>query len=530
MAPRLRRPCTRTVAARSDVATGDLRRDQQSLPRRTAHGFSMLELALGMAVLALVAGAVTPVAIRYVRQEAAHKTAREVRTVLDAAKVFYVVHQRWPNGLTELRTSGDLPAAFGTSPFGTNYSGSVTGSQFQVTVDVPNDVAAAVERVLPLTTSVPASANTTITAVMPVPGLSSETSVLLHRQGTLVSSTMLGPLEVADQSASGGTNVRSRGSASTNVFDGRVGIGTPIPDVKLEVQGTEGTTFSNTVRIKSAGYYFGGLDIQTKDGNASGSSGGVNFQLSSATGTPSLTVNGGNVGIGTTAPRQALTLAQGALQIGPNAGPAAFVGQDSAGVYLEQAGIAGAASSVIRLQSSQGGTGTNYSQLYIDPYNGFSFVGTNGQGNINVGIGTRSPQSRLHVIGDLTVTGTKNFGIPHPLHPTRTLIHSALEGPEAGVYYRGEAQLRDGRATIVLPAYFEALARRTGRTVHLTPIGSPAVLYVLDAIEDGRFTVGGRDGDAEQRFYWEVKGVRADIPPLVVEPRPRSELPRRGGP
>ncbi|MBI5571100.1 MAG: hypothetical protein HY914_14240 [Desulfomonile tiedjei] len=143
----------------------------------------------------------------------------------------------------------------------------------------------------------------------------------------------------------------------------------------------------------------------------------------------------------------------------------------------------------------------------------------------NVGIGTTTPDGRLHVVGDLIVTGLKNFQIAHPIEPERKwLVHSALEGPEAAVYYRGEAQLHNGKVVIALPSYFEALARKEQRTVQLTPIDGWSPLYVEEKVQEGRFTVRtAKGGDPDQRFYWEVKAVRADVPSLVVEKPKGSE-------
>lgn len=137
----------------------------------------------------------------------------------------------------------------------------------------------------------------------------------------------------------------------------------------------------------------------------------------------------------------------------------------------------------------------------------------------NVGIGTTTPTSKLHVIGDITASGAKNFQINHPLEPDKKLlIHSALEGPEVAVYYRGEAQLLDGQVEINLPSYFEALTRKEQRTVQLTPIDGWAPLYVSGGVKEGRFVVRtGSGGNPAQKFYWEVKAVRADIGPLIVE-------------
>lgn len=135
----------------------------------------------------------------------------------------------------------------------------------------------------------------------------------------------------------------------------------------------------------------------------------------------------------------------------------------------------------------------------------------------NIGIGTTTPTSLLHVNGTFTAT-SKNFQIDHPLDPAKKfLVHSALEGPEVAVYYRGEAQLVNGEVEIALPSYFEALTRKEQRTVQLTPIKGWSPLYVSDEIQEGRFTVRSAGATRAQRFYWEVKAVRADIAPLVVE-------------
>ena len=118
---------------------------------------------------------------------------------------------------------------------------------------------------------------------------------------------------------------------------------------------------------------------------------------------------------------------------------------------------------------------------------------------------------------------TKPFVIDHPLDPERkSLVHAAVEGPEHGVYYRGEATLVDGRAEVHLPEYFEALTRVEGRTVHLTPVlpDDDGEVHALAAsrVRDGRFTVRTVDGrPASHGFYWEVRAVRADVETLVTE-------------
>ncbi len=139
----------------------------------------------------------------------------------------------------------------------------------------------------------------------------------------------------------------------------------------------------------------------------------------------------------------------------------------------------------------------------------------------NVGIGTTDPISQLQVMGTITAT-TKNFQIPHPLRPGMILTHSAIEGPEVAVYYRGEARLTDGRVVVVLPDYFEPLTREEGRTVQVTPRFTlerePVSALAASGVENGRFMVRSIDSrNPGQVFYWEVKAVRSDVAPLVVE-------------
>lgn len=118
------------------------------------------------------------------------------------------------------------------------------------------------------------------------------------------------------------------------------------------------------------------------------------------------------------------------------------------------------------------------------------------------------------VKGDIWANN-KYFRIEHPQKPDAYLIHACLEGPELSVYYRGRAQLTDGRATIQLPTYFEALTRQEGRTVLLTPEGREPFLLSYEPIIDGTFRVYGTQQDGT--FSWEVKAVRADVEQLEPE-------------
>ncbi len=140
------------------------------------------------------------------------------------------------------------------------------------------------------------------------------------------------------------------------------------------------------------------------------------------------------------------------------------------------------------------------------------------------GTGNSPNDIQIHAINpvDSTQSVFKTFIIDHPTDGRRHLVHAALEGPEGAVYYRGSARLEGGRVRIELPAYFEALTRTDGRTIQLTNVDGFDRLAVRTQegvkISEGAFVVVSENPRSSQRFDWEVKAVRADGPPLMVEP------------
>jgi hypothetical protein len=113
----------------------------------------------------------------------------------------------------------------------------------------------------------------------------------------------------------------------------------------------------------------------------------------------------------------------------------------------------------------------------------------------------------------------KTFIIDHPSDENKFLVHACLEGPEAGVYYRGKATIIDNNSvTIQLPDYVAPLA--TELTVELTSIYSndnitSTGIYETSEIENNHFTVYGKNGS----FYWTVYGKQNDI---LIEPEKSS--------
>ena len=147
------------------------------------------------------------------------------------------------------------------------------------------------------------------------------------------------------------------------------------------------------------------------------------------------------------------------------------------------------------------------------------------------------PGSVCQVTGTFEVFGTKTFVVPHPFDDTKELRHACLEGPENGVYYRGEAITQNGKAEVTLPHYFEALTYDTERTVLLTQIfeddddvvigSNDPTMLEASRVKDGKFKI--RSTNPTVKVYWEVKAVRKiNVDRLEVEkvkyiPQPRTK-------
>ena len=143
-----------------------------------------------------------------------------------------------------------------------------------------------------------------------------------------------------------------------------------------------------------------------------------------------------------------------------------------------------------------------------------TYFNQQGSGNHNLYVDgdiTSAGTGRYIYAVNLNVTGYKNFEIEHPTKENMMLVHSSLEGPEAGVYYRGRAQ----SDTITLPDYWTGLVRDGTITVQLTPNGSFQHLYVVST-SLSEIKIGAAEGETIDCYYI-IYGERADVAPLVVE-------------
>ena len=127
--------------------------------------------------------------------------------------------------------------------------------------------------------------------------------------------------------------------------------------------------------------------------------------------------------------------------------------------------------------------------------------------------------------GQISYNTSKSFVIDHPINHNKYLVHACLEGPEAGVYYRGKGTIENNDyVKVILPDYVSTLA--SDFTIQLTPIydgNRNKSAYFASEVVNNSFDVYGDNGD----FYWTVHAKRNDI---VVEPNKDNVILKGHGP
>lgn len=117
-----------------------------------------------------------------------------------------------------------------------------------------------------------------------------------------------------------------------------------------------------------------------------------------------------------------------------------------------------------------------------------------------------APWSFFGQIGDIGGVGTKSFVEPHPTDASKNIVYIALEGPEAGTYFRGRGKFERGMARIEVPEDFRFVTDPEGLTVQITPIGGMATVGVMKMGLDEIVVQSSRNLE----FSYLVQGVRAN--------------------
>jgi hypothetical protein len=158
---------------------------------------------------------------------------------------------------------------------------------------------------------------------------------------------------------------------------------------------------------------------------------------------------------------------------------------------------------------------------------GHGIVATRGFGNDGATSGLAGLfNGDLEVTGNLSVTGTKNFKIDHPLDPeNKYLYHATIESSEVLNVYSGNVTTNEqGEAVVTLPDWFEALNKDL--RYQLTVIGTFAQAIVANEVQNNRFAI--KTNAPNVKVSWQVTGVRSDAamkkyPFKVEQEKPKPE-------
>jgi hypothetical protein len=311
--------------------------------------------------------------------------------------------------------------------------------------------------------------------------------------------------------------------AATNSFfldsTGRLGLKTATPVLDIHV------ATSNTPAIRLEQNSSGGFTAQTWDvaGNEANFfvrdvTGGSRLPFRIRPGAPTSSIDisaSGDVGIGTASPSENMHVlssddANNGIQMensnssGLSANAFVRTKADTATVSFQSHG---SARTISRFGRTLGG------QNEMLATSGALILGTLGTADLVLGTNSANRMTingstgAVTVPGNFTVTGTKNFAVVDPANAKNALYYTALEGPEAGTYFRGTAKTVNGEVVIELPGYFARLTETERMTVQLTPVGAPGQLYVA-AKSPEKLTIKVAKGDDDIEFDYLVQGVR----------------------
>jgi hypothetical protein len=352
--------------------------------------------------------------------------------------------------------------------------------------------------------------------------------------------------------ANAGNSVQGTGSVAIGVNAGQFTQGTEA--IAIGVSAGNGATVAQASRCIAIGYQ-AGKESQQYSSIAIGNLAGNSFQGTAAVAIGSNAGNNiqgsGSIAIGTNAGQS--TQGFFAVAVGNNAGNNAQGTGSIAIGYSAGNGVASATQVLNQNSVAIGYQAGNqyYNSVAIGYQAGYSFQGTNAiaigyqAGHtsqvansivLNASGGPLNGSSSgfyVNPIRDVPLTlgsnilgydpvtfevsyySAKTFVIQHPDEADQYLVHACLEGPEAGVYYRGEGVISNGekKVSITLPSYVKNLA--TDLTVHLTPvlndedIEDETPLNIRSTrVRDNGFTVYANKPVA---FHWVVFGKRCDV-------------------
>jgi hypothetical protein len=177
----------------------------------------------------------------------------------------------------------------------------------------------------------------------------------------------------------------------------------------------------------------------------------------------------------------------------------------------------------LTLLGSNGNLNISLYSLNTDPNNGWISVNNN--------LGIAQAGMFVDTLGNGQVWGdTKNFRIPNPDKPGTEIWYCCLEGPEAAAYVRGTGHLVSGRAQIVLPNHFVAVASSLGITVQVTPLSVESKGLAVVGKSPEMFAVRElNNGNGTYDFDFMVTAVRKGHEDYqVIRPAMKTPSPELG--
>jgi len=126
---------------------------------------------------------------------------------------------------------------------------------------------------------------------------------------------------------------------------------------------------------------------------------------------------------------------------------------------------------------------------------------------------TAASANITNITGTINVQSWKGFDIQHPNKKNHRLRHICLEGPEAGVYYRGRLTNSN---VIEIPEYWHGLIDPESITVSLTQIGYSQDL-IIEKIEWGKKVYVKSGTGSNIDCYYVIQAARIDGEKLIVE-------------
>lgn len=207
--------------------------------RRSQKGFTLVELAVVMLILGMIAAYTTPSIIFDINEKRANLTAQETQIILDAARSYRYKNGSWPGNLTcsnaiailQGTTPPMLTSVAATNKYNSAVTTSCTAQTFSVDQEITTDWADVVVNALPASTLVNAATGL-IRSTIGVPG----TEPALDSKLSRIASGNADLNRMHTTLLMGGYDVNEAGTvnAQQGAFAGRVSAATAIVNGNLK--------------------------------------------------------------------------------------------------------------------------------------------------------------------------------------------------------------------------------------------------------------------------------------------------------